>query len=139
MPSTLLAIYEAGVDQITATLDAAIDPLDDPWDRLQAGVAALIQAVTQESAYTRVIFKVTPDEVPTYSNELIEFRDQFEARFRALIDDLPLKRWVDKHLLRLMILGAGNHAQLWFSPGGNSSAEEISEQFCRFVRESVSR
>ena len=135
----LLTIYRVGVEQITATLEHAIEPLDDPWQRLQAGVAALIRAVTQESTYTRVIFKVTPDEVPKYSGELVAFRDKFEVHFRQLIDDLPVKRWVDKHLLRLMILGAGNHAQLWFSPGGERSAEEIAKQFCRFVREPISR
>ena len=135
----LLAIYEAGVAQITDTLQLAIAPLDDPWERLQAGVAALIHAVSQESAYTRVIFKVTPDDLPHHRDQLVAFRDAFEAHFRKLIDDLPVKRWVNKHLLRLLIMGAGNHAQLWFSEDGKHSAEDISRQFCRMVRESASR
>ncbi len=133
----LLAIYEAGVEQITTTFEAAIDS-EDPWQRLQAGTSALIRAVSEESAYTRVIFKVTPDEVPRYRLELITLRDAFEAKFKVLVDDLPLQPWVDKHLLRLMILGAGNHAQLWFSPRGGRSADEIGEQFCRFVKEAAS-
>ncbi len=135
----LLAIYEGGVEQITATFDAAIEPLNDPWDRLEAGVAALIRAVTEESSFTRVIFKVRPDEVPRYRHELVAFRDTFEARFAALVDGLPLRRWVDPQLLRLMVLGAGNHAQLWFSPAGERSADEIATQFCRFLKESVER
>ena len=135
----LLAIYQTGVAQISATFESAIAALDDPWVRLQAGVAALIRAVTDEGAYTRVIFKVMPDDVPRYKAELIAQRDQFEARFRRLIDDLPLAPWVDRHLLRLMILGAGNHAQLWFSSDGKHSADDISEQFCRYVKESVER
>ncbi len=135
----LLAIYQSGVEQITNTLEEAVESIDDPWQRLEAGVAALIRAVTQESAYTRVIFKVTPDEVPKFQHELIAFRDQFESGFRALIEALPLKRWVDPHLLRLLLLGAGNHAQLWYSPDGPQTAEEISQQFCRLVRESAQR
>ena len=137
--SLLLAICESGVDQIANALDEAIAPLEDPWERLEAGVAALIRSVTKESAYTRVIFKVMPDEVPSHRKALVAFRDRFESTFRGLIEDLPLKPWVDKHLLRLMILGAGNHAQLWFSSKGKSSAEHISKQFCRFVRDSVKR
>ena len=133
----LLAIYRAGVEQITETFEAAIDPLEDPWQRLQAGMSALIRAVSEESSYTRVIFKVLPEDVPQYRQELIKLRDTFESIFGALISDLPLQRWVDKRLLRLMLLGAGNHAQLWFSPGGRQSAEEISKYFCRFVKDTI--
>ena len=95
--------------------------------------------MSQESAYTRVIFKVTPDDLPQHRDQLVAFRDAFEAHFRKLIDDLPVKRWVNRHLLRLLIMGAGNHAQLWFSEDGRHSAEDISRQFCRMVRESASR
>lgn len=135
----LLAIYEAGVTQITATFDGAVEGLDDPWERLSAGTAALVEAVTEESSYTRVIFRVTPDEVPARRDALVTLRDRFEARFSALVDDLPLAPWVDRQVFRLMLLGAGNHAQLWFSPRGAHSAAEIGEQFCRFLKESVAR
>ena len=133
----LLAIYESGVERITETLEAAVEPLDDPWDRLQAGMSAHIRAITQESAYTRVIFRVEPDDVPKYKSQLVALRDRFEAQFKSLVDDLPLAPWVDRHLLRLMILGAGNHARLWFSPDGGQSPEEIGARFCRLVRDSI--
>ena len=135
----LLAIYEAGVEQITQTFEAAVESLDDPWERLQAGMSAHIRAITEESAYTRVIFKVEPDEVPKYNSHLIALRDRFETQFKSLVDDLPLAPWVDRHLLRLMILGAGNHAQLWFSPGGGYAPEEIGARFCRLVKDSICR
>ncbi len=133
----LLAIYQAGVEQITASFEHAIESLDDPWEKLQAGMSAHIRSITEESSYTRVIFKIDPQDVPRHETELIALRDQFEGQFKTLVDDLPLQSWVDKHLLRLMILGAGNHAQLWFSAGGEYSAEEIGEQFCRYVKNAV--
>ncbi|MCY4344147.1 MAG: TetR/AcrR family transcriptional regulator [Gammaproteobacteria bacterium] len=133
----LLAIYVSGVERITEALEAAVESHDDPWDRLQAGMSAHIRAITQESAGTRVIFKVEPDEVPKHASQLIALRDRFEAQFKALVDDLPLAPWVDRHLLRLMILGAGNHARLWFSPDGGHAPEEIGARFCRLVRDSV--
>ena len=135
----LLAIYGAGVEQITSTFEAAVEPIDDPWEGLEAGMAALVRAVTEESAYTRVIVKVMPDDVSKYRDELVSFRDAFESRFIALVDDLPLQPWVDRHLLRLMILGAGNHAQLWFSSAGEYSAEAVGRAFCRFLRDSINR
>ena len=133
----LLAIYEAGVEQITQAFEEAVGSLDDPWERLQAGMSAHIRAITEESAYTRVIFKVEPDDVPKYKHQLIALRDRFEAQFKSLVDDLALAPWVDGHLLRLMILGAGNHAQLWFTPGGGYAAEEIGARFCRLLRDST--
>lgn len=133
----LLAIYRTGVEQITSAFEASLDAVADPWSRLQAGIAALIRAVTEESAFTRVIFKVTPDEVPKYKKELIAERDKFEHAFKALVEDLPLVDWVDTDLLRLIILGAGNHAQLWFSPQGRYSADEISAQFCRYLQQGI--
>ena len=102
-------------------------------------MAALVRAVTEESAYTRVIFKVMPDDVSRYRPELVTFRDEFESRFVALVDNLPLEPWVDRHLLRLMILGAGNHAQLWFSSAGRYSAEEVGAQFSRFVKDAINQ
>lgn len=134
----LLAIYEAGVEQITETFQTAIEPLEDPWRRLEAGMSAHIRAITEESSYTRVIFKVEPGDVPKYRGELVALRDQFEAQFKLLVDELPLAPSVDRHLLRLMILGAGNHAQLWFSASGPYSADEIGAQFCRFLKDAVS-
>ena len=133
----LLAIYRIGVARITEALDAAIEPIEEPWERLTAAISALVEAVTEESSFTRVIFKVSPDEVAKYTPELIAFRDSFERYFRILIDQLPLAPWVDRHLLRLLILGAGNHAQLWYTQGGRNTAQEIGEQFCRLVREAA--
>ncbi|MEM9621217.1 MAG: TetR/AcrR family transcriptional regulator [Pseudomonadota bacterium] len=135
----LLAIYQAGVEQISATFTEAVTPLDDPWQRLSAGMAALVRAVTEESSGTRVIFKVMPDDVPRYRDELIAFRDEFEALFRDLIEQLPLQPNVDKHLVRLMMLGAGNHAQLWFSREGPYTPDEIGEQFCHYLQHATAR
>lgn len=133
----LLAIYEAGVDQITATFEAAIESVDDPWERLEEGMAALVRAVTDDSSFTSVIFKVEPDEVPKYQVELIAFRDRFEALFRDLVDELPLQSWVDPHLLRLMLLGAANHAQLWYSASGPHTANEIGQHIARMAKQTV--
>ncbi len=133
----LLAIYESGVEQITEAFAASINQLEDPWQRLDAGIAALVKAVTEESSYTRVIFKVQPDDVPGHRDQLVALRDRFEEKFKGLIDDLPLQPWVDKHLLRLMILGAGNHANLWFSSDGKVSAEDVGRQFSRYLKDSI--
>ena len=133
----LLAIYEAGVNEIPSAFEASITDIDDPWQRLEAGMAALILAITDHSPFTSVIFKVKPAEVARYEVELIALRDEFERLFNRLIADLPLAPWVEPRLLSLMLLGAGNHAQLWFKSDGKHNAQQIGAAFSRFVRQSV--
>ena len=34
--------------RITEALDAAIEPIEEPWERLTAAISALVEAVTEE-------------------------------------------------------------------------------------------
>lgn len=42
---------------------------------IEAGMAALVRAVTEESAYTRVIFRVKPDEIVRYQAKLVDLSE----------------------------------------------------------------
>ena len=129
----LLAVYEAGVENLVRAFNEAVGQETDPWERLLGGMAVHIAAITRDDAYTRVVNRVWPDQVPKHAEALTVLRDRYERCFRSLIDDLPLEPWVDRRLLRLMILGAGNHAQFWFNPGGRLNAEDIGRAFARFL------
>ena len=60
--------------------------------------------------------------------QLIPLRDEYEAQFTALFDDLPLVDGVSRRHLRLLVLGALNWSQTWYRPGGDSP-DEIADAF----------
>lgn len=129
----LLAVYEAGVENFVTTFGAALGSENDPWERLRRAMAVHISAITRDDAYTRVVNRVWPDQVPKHGAALAGLRERYEQCFRGVMNDLPLAPWVDRTLLRLMILGAGNHAQFWFKADGGTAAEDIGEAFARFL------
>jgi hypothetical protein len=81
--------------------------------------------------------RIAPDQVPDVRSELAALRQEYEARFIALIDDIPLQDNIDRRLLRLMLLGAMNWAHIWFREDG-TSIEEIARSFTDFLRKPVS-
>lgn len=130
----LLAVYREGVDRIRARVDAALERAgDDPWDRLEAALAAHLETVLDQSDYARVLVRVLPDQLPDIASELTELRGAYEARFTALVRALRLPRSVDRTLLRMLLLGAANWAEIWYRPGGASPAA-IARRFVDMLR-----
>jgi AcrR family transcriptional regulator len=129
----LLAVYEEGVRRISARLDEAVAAEQDPWQRLRKASEAHLETILDQSAYASVMNRVAPDQVPEIEQELIELRSAYEDRFVALCEELPLPRGTDRRLLRLMLLGAVNWAQVWYRPD-RSSIEDISRSFVDNLR-----
>jgi AcrR family transcriptional regulator len=130
----LIAVYEEGVTRLLARIDA-VDPgmRVDPWTRLEAVMAAHVEAILDRSAYARVMIRVLPDAVPGAVGRLVELRDSYESRIAAIIAGLPLAPGIDRRLLRLFLLGAANHIQVWRHEGGRSPAE-IAVALVRLLR-----
>jgi len=135
----LLAVYESGVERFLREFSEAQQQETSPLERLKRVMAMHVAAITRDDAYVRVLNRVVPDQVPKHTGSLIALREQYEQCFCELVDNLPLAPWVDRTLLRLMILGAANHAQFWFNPNGRQSAEDVGQNFARFLLESVTQ
>ncbi len=116
----LLAVYEEGLRHIAARVDAAVAGAGNPWTRLEAGCAAHLEALLELSDYTQVMIRVLPQEAPTVADRLLALRDRYEARFRDLIDALPLPEGADRRYLRLLLFGGLNWSHVWYRPGGDS-------------------
>lgn len=133
----LLAVYEAGVDRIVEEFNEAVDTVDDPARRLEVAISTHIGAITRETPYMRVINRVLPEHVPKHAAALSHLRQRYEECFRNLIEDLPLSPFVDRSLLRLMVLGAVNHTQFWFDPNRKQTPEDIGKAFAGFLIEPI--
>lgn len=129
----LLEIYKQAVSDIQQRLDIARDAHSDPWDRFEAAVIAHIEAILDENNYAKVMVGVLPEDAPDISAELTALRDAYEQSFIELIDELPLDKSVDRKMLRLMVLGASNATQLWYSKGDHSPTD-IGREFVKLLR-----
>jgi TetR/AcrR family transcriptional regulator, cholesterol catabolism regulator len=118
----LLAVYEEGLRHIAEQVDAAMAAQDAPWERLEAGCTAHLEALLELSDYTQVMIRVLPPEGGRVAERLLELRDQYEARFRKLIDALPLPETADRRYLRLLLMGGLNWSHVWYHPGGDTPA-----------------
>jgi len=133
----LVAAYLRGVDRICQTVEAAVVPLTDPWERLEAACVAHLEAILRDDDYARVVVRVRPADVPAAAERLVAARDRYEALWASLVDALPQKRRGDRKAMRLMLLGALNWSQNWYRPDGTQTPRSIARQFTALLRQGM--
>lgn len=116
----LVTVYREGVSRIAERLDAAVAGAKEPWQQLEAACIAHLQTLLDHSDYAQVVIRVLPDDAPAVRVRLAALRDQYEERFKDLVAALDLPAYVDRHYLRLLLLGALNWSQVWYRRGGDS-------------------
>lgn len=116
----LVTVYREGVSRIAERLDAAVAGKKEPWQQLEAACIAHLQTLLDHSDYAQVVIRVLPDDAPAVRVRLAALRDQYEERFKDLVAALDLPAYVDRHYLRLLLLGALNWSQVWYRRGGDS-------------------
>ncbi len=126
-------IYEIAVTQALEKLEQAISQGTDPRSRFEAAVISHVETMLDQDNYARVMTGVLPVDAPEIGEELVRLRDLYEARFRTLVDELPLQDGLDRRMFRLFVLGAINDTRTWYRQGGKSP-EEIGRQFVRFLQ-----
>jgi AcrR family transcriptional regulator len=131
----LVAVYVKGVQQITDAVRSAVERHEDPWDRLEAACIAHLEAILHDDDYAQVVVRVRPADVPVVDRSLVELRNQYEALFTGLINDLPLARNTDRRVLRLMLVGALNWSQVWYRPDGRFNPRAIARKFIALLRQ----
>ncbi len=129
----LLAVYREGVARIIARVDAATESESNPWARLEAASVGHLEAILDANAYAQIIVRVLPGDASEVAEALTEARDEYEDRFRRLIDPIELSPGVERGRLRLMLLGALNWAKIWYRPGGGDPAT-IAKDFIAILR-----
>jgi AcrR family transcriptional regulator len=131
----LLAVHEEGVRRIAGAVDAAVADADpsDPWQRLEYALAAHLQSLLDGGDYAQVVIRDLPADEPELRTELIRLRDEYEQRFRHLVEALPLANEKDAGWIRLLLLGAANWSNTWYRPDGATPAE-IAGHFVRLIR-----
>lgn len=132
----LVAVYAEGVRMISDSVKAAAASAKAPWKKLEAACIAHTEALLATNDYAQVVIRVLPNDVPAIRAKLVALRDAYDRVFDELIAALPLKRGVDRHYLRLALLGALNWSQNWFRPGGDTP-RSIALRFLSLLRYSL--
>lgn len=126
-------LHNAALDTATARVRAAIDQHENPWSRLEAACAVLLEIQVDVDSLTFPLmndFRAVPEDV---RRQLIAKRDAFEEPFRLLVDMLPLPHDIDRSLYRNLLLSQLNNAANWYRPGRLTIAE-IARQIIRVFR-----
>jgi TetR/AcrR family transcriptional regulator, cholesterol catabolism regulator len=130
----LLAVYEEGVQRIVDRVDrAVVVGGETAWSRLAAAVEAHLEAILDVSAFSRVVIRILPDDVPEVSADLTRLRDRYEDRFRALFGEVKLPEGMAPRLARLFLLGSLNWTPVWHRQG-RTSISEIARQMLAPLR-----
>jgi AcrR family transcriptional regulator len=119
----IAAVYEAGVAEIGAAVDEALEKARGPWPRLEAACAAHLDALLADSAHAAVMTADLGQLDSRLKRRLVTLRDGYEKRFVELVEALPLTARTDRSLWRLQLLGAFNWTRTWYRPGARSPAE----------------
>lgn len=118
----IAAVYEEGVAEISAAVDAAVAAADTPWTRLEAACVAHLQSLLSDTAHAAVMTADLRRLDARLRRRLIAMRDGYERRFVDLVAALPLGQGTDRTLWRLQLLGALNWTPTWYRPGRKSPA-----------------
>jgi len=130
----LVAVFEEGVARIGDAVDRALaGSQGDAWARLTAVCEAHLATLLGGSNFAQVVVRVLPHDAPGAEQELIALRNAYEARFTTLVEALPLPSGTDPSLFRLMLIGAMNHAPLWYRQGRDTPAD-LARQFIANLR-----
>lgn len=130
----LVAVFEEGVQRISDSVDAALAGAElDPWTRLLMASEAHLSMLLGGSNYAHVVIRVLPTDVPGAEQKLVILRNEYETRFTALFDALPLDENTDPSILRLMLIGAMNHVPIWYRKG-RDTPEDLAQKFINTLR-----
>ncbi len=116
-------LHNGALDAAEARIAAAVATQDDPWARLEAACASLLDIQLAADSLTMPMmndFRAVPDQV---RDQLVARRDRFEQLFRDLVAGLPLPADIDRSLYRTLLLSQLNSAADWYRDGRLTRAQ----------------
>jgi AcrR family transcriptional regulator len=132
-----LEVHRAALDRAAIGLNAAIEPLTDPWERLEAACAAHLAAQLDPNSLTLPLMSDLPAMSGEMRVEIIRQRDDFEMIYRRLISVLPLRPEIDREIYRLSLVSLINTVPFWYRTG-RLSPEIVAAQIAEIFRDHTS-
>jgi AcrR family transcriptional regulator len=109
--------------------------------RLEAALRAHLKFQLVESDYARAVVRSIgqcPEDIWVRINRKFRaYGKYFDELIATAIKAEEIDPDVDRHALRMLIIGAANWAPEWYRRGGSSSVEEICDLLIRLLRRGV--
>lgn len=130
-----IAVQHEGYRRMAARVQAALQGLSDPWERLEAACRAHLHEMLDGSPLASVTGAgLQAERDGPLPPSLQAERDAYEDLLRGLIAALPLRPGLDRRLLRLQLLGALNGTRHWWRPDGPATLDEVARQLVLTLR-----
>lgn len=134
-----VAVNHEGFRQLGMRIRAAIARGGTPRQRLEEACTAHIEVVVAGNSIERfgatALFAIHEEQL---QRRMQGAREEYDALFRKLVDDLDLPRGTDRSVFRLSLFGALNWTRLWYRPGKKAPREiaaQIVATFCGGTRQ----
>lgn len=119
----LWAVWEKGGLELLQRARTAAAGGKQPWARMEALCVAHVKGLLDWRKANQLLFVMPPWQYPDgIRDRVIALRDEYEQVFTSVIDELPLREGVDRHRLRLTLIGALSWSLYWYRTGGDSPA-----------------
>lgn len=119
----LWAVWEKGGKELLALVQQALEGKTDHWERLEVACTAHVNGLLDRASAFQVLFIMPPWQYPaSVKDKVIALRDQYESIFGELIAALPLAPGLDRHYVRLTLIGALSWPLFWYKAERDSPA-----------------
>src|SRR5580693_8091273 len=133
----LWAVWEKGGIELLNRVNDAIAGKTDPWQRIETACIAHTTGLLDWRRANQALFVMPPWHYPeSIAARVIALRDEYEKIFIGLIDQLPLRKGVDRRYFRLSVIGALSWALFWFKRERDTPAA-IAKQILAMLRTGV--
>jgi TetR/AcrR family transcriptional regulator, cholesterol catabolism regulator len=133
----LWAVWEKGGIELLNRVADAIANKTDPWQRMETACVAHTTGLLDWRRANQALFIMPPWHYPeSIRARVIALRDEYEKIFIGLIDDLPLRKGVDRRYLRLTVIGALSWSLFWFKKERDTPAA-IAKQMLSMIRAGI--
>lgn len=128
-------LHNHALDQALARIEEVIEPIDDPWDKLEAACVTMLEIQLDPQSLTTPLMNDFRNAPEALRRMLVEKRDAFETAFAGIIAQLDLPPHIDRSIYRNALLTMLNNTMEWYRPGRLSPAE-IGRQIAAIMRAS---
>jgi TetR/AcrR family transcriptional regulator, cholesterol catabolism regulator len=133
----LWAVWEKGGLELINRVKDAIAGKTGPWQRMETACVAHTTGLLDWRRANQALFIMPPWHYPDgIKARVIALRDQYEKIFIGLIEDLPLRKGVDRRYLRLILIGALSWSLFWFKKERDTPAT-IAKQILSMLRAGI--